>query len=109
MGQKIQVPRDWAHDAVWQKIVDDSGHWFDVDTMRFFNCRISWGSIIQTQKGYAFISSERNDMTNAPRFYSIREWVRATGRIDTIGGFQEYATARDARVALHTLIARGLL
>ena len=112
MGNKIQPPRAWRYDETWREIVENSGHFFDVDSMRWFRSRISWGSLIKTQRGYAFISSEKyeNAMTgdSAPRTYTIREWNTDSG-IETVGAFQEYATARDARVALHTLIARKVL
>ena len=68
-------------------------HFFDADTMRFFDSRILGGVV---GDGY-FITSERDDY-DSPRMYTVRH-ANADGSIDTIGEFQEHKTAHAARKA----------
>jgi hypothetical protein len=77
------------------------GHWFSRDTMRFFNSRVS-GQVIG---GRFFVSSERYDY-NAPRLYTIREALE-DGSIETVGGFQAWTNARDAKRTAESLAAMG--
>jgi hypothetical protein len=72
-------------------------HWFDRDSMRFFNTRLESGLIA----GRYFITSERMDENHARR-YSVREAL-PDGSIDTIGEFQAYTTKEDAREAIKAL------
>jgi len=70
-------------------------HWFEIQTMRFFQSRISQNLI----GGRWFISSERG--WDDVRRYTVRV-VRANGEIDTEGGFdafQAYATSAQATAA----------
>ena len=66
-------------------------HWFDTDTMKFFNCRIHGGVI----RGKYFVTSEASDILNQPRRYSIRS-ADETGAIQTHNGFGNYASVQMA-------------
>lgn len=72
-------------------------HFFDHDTMRFFNSRPSF-ECYKTLDDIYFITSERRDHT-VPRLWTIRK-CDPKGDIDTIGKFQEYNNLREARQAL---------
>lgn len=78
-------------------------HFFDADTLRFFNSRILGGVI---GDGY-FITSEKYDY-NSPRLYTIRH-ANADGSISTVGEFQHYETAHAARKDAHKLANGGAL
>ena len=82
----------------------NGGHWFDKDTMRFFNSRIESKLI----GGKYFISSEQSPPFNDqvwPREYSVRV-VSDDASIDTVNDFQEYKTKQQARAAIDALIGR---
>ena len=68
-------------------------HWFDADTMRFFNSRI----LSPVIGGRYFVSSEKYD-DGSPRLYTIRI-ANDDGTIDTVGDFQGYETADKAKRA----------
>lgn len=58
-----------------QDVIDTAercgSHWFDSDTMRFFNSRLCYSTATRTSDGSVwFVSSERDG--NDPRFYTIR-------------------------------------
>lgn len=71
-------------------------HWFDRDTMRFFNSRVG-SNTYPTNNPYItlFVSSERFD-EKTKRYYSIRSYDSQTHDIDTIGEFQQYDSSRVA-------------
>lgn len=69
-------------------------HWFEADTMRFFRSRVLDGVI----GGRYFISSEQAPGAGSSRCYTIRE-ASESGSISTVGEFQGYASARQARAA----------
>lgn len=66
-------------------------HFFDPDTLRFFDSRILGGVI---GDGY-FVTSERCDY-DSPRLYTVRR-ANANGSIDRVGEFQQFKTAHAAR------------
>jgi len=79
------------------KTLAENGHskyWFEADTMRFFNCRISELCWKIKDKIY-FISSEKQS-EKYDRLYTIRLCL-TDGEIKTIGKFQEYETMNEAR------------
>lgn len=78
----------------------DAGfHYFDADTMRFFGSRV----LPRVFGGHLFVTSERSGFDpNSPRRYSVRE-VFPDGSIDTVGEFNEYATAAAATRAADRL------
>lgn len=110
------------------------GHFFDADTMRFFNSRILSGVRIGADGTVYFVTSERQSGTygsyphpsySYPRRYTVRRATRrdfeyidrmAPGTptldhtihgadIDTVGEFQGYDTARQAWRAIDALLA----
>ena len=76
-----------ANDAAGQ-------HFFDTDTMEFFNSKLE-SDIID---GRFFITSERFDF-NTPKQYTIRA-AQDDGAIVTLGDFGQYETLDDARDVL---------
>jgi hypothetical protein len=74
-----------------------TGHWFDRDTMQFFNTRIE----SQLIAGRYFITSERRDNT-FPRLFSVRQAL-PDGRIETVGRFQAYESKEAALAALEAI------
>jgi hypothetical protein len=87
-------------------------HWFNNDTMRFFDSRVlpsSWTKIADCR--WRFISSERLRGGYHERRYTIREmrWSDTddTCRTETVGEFQQYETAKDARKACAVQYAMG--
>ena len=78
-------------------------HWFDKDTMKFFNTRIVTGIL----KEKYFISSEfyRDWQTGdrEPTKYTIREVNWKTGDVSTVGEFQAYDSLKAAKEAVKDL------
>ena len=74
---------------------DIGHHWFSPKTMRFFSCRVL--SVLHL--GRFFISSEADTYSGRERRYTIREALQC-GCIETVGEFQQYDTARQAKKAL---------
>jgi len=68
-------------------------HFFDKDTMRFFNSRIETG----LYKDNTFITSEQFDY-NSPREYTIRRALNDGIKIETIGELGQFATLEDAKI-----------
>lgn len=82
-------------------------YWFEPDTIQFFNSRVM-ADVYPTPEGDAyFVSSEQYD-DDAPRLYTVRKFFKTSGRIDTVGEFQGYATADDARAAIRELLSAGV-
>jgi hypothetical protein len=73
-------------------------HFFDADTLRFFNSRILDG----VYGGRYFVTSERRPRSKEPRLYTVRE-ASADGGITTVGMFQGYVSAKAARRAAEKL------
>ena len=76
-----------ANDAAGQ-------HFFDADTMEFFNSKLESDLI----DGRFFITSERFDFDTAKQ-YTIRA-AQDDGAIVTLGDFGQYQTLQDARDVL---------
>lgn len=70
-------------------------HFFDADTMRFFNSRVL-STVYAGSGGVYFVTSERFNYAS-PRLYTVRSFDPATGCTATVGDFQMYGTARAAR------------
>lgn len=78
-------------------------YWFSPDTMRFFNSRVNLDQdAVEIGGEYYFTSSEQFDH-KSPRLYSVRAWNPETDDIRTIGEFQGYRTAREARAKINRL------
>ena len=80
-------------------------HWFDKDSMRFFNSLIHdvYHHATDTTRWNVFISSERNDWGDYPRLFTVRH-LMADGSIEDIGEFQQYSTLAQARKAAKAYI-----
>jgi len=89
-------------------------HWFDASSMKFFNSRVcesTWVTIRNTPSETVcrFISSERFE--DDPRRYTVHEfrwhtkWAAGPSdgsvSVETVGEFQQYATARTALAHIH--------
>jgi hypothetical protein len=81
----------------WREIITESGYFFTKSAMRFFSSRVLWDTLTNSGNAWLFITSEQND--TKPRRYTLRAWTKETGT-DTLGEFQEHATATAARRAL---------
>lgn len=68
-------------------------YFFERDTLRFFKSRVSDRTYPATDGRTFFVTSERH--RNDPRRYTVRV-TRDGADIDTVGGFQAFATARAA-------------
>lgn len=72
---------------------------FEPASMRFFRCRLGSSVYPDSKGGAYFTTSEQfvgSDGRAAPRLYTVR-YCAADGRIDKVGRFQAYLTARAAR------------
>ena len=76
-------------------------HWFDADTLEY------WGTEIhgELMAGEFFITSEDNFNRDA-RFFTIRK-VSDTGRISTVGTWQQHPTLVDALWELANVVIEG--
>ena len=82
------------------------GYWFTPDTLRFFSSRIMGDLFPGTDHVY-FVSSERRE--GEARRYTVRRLNGETGRVDTVGDFQRYASRSGALRAaeLHAIKERN--
>jgi len=85
---------------VRQRNVSQGQHFFDADTMRFFNSRVS--DILYG--GRYFVTSERNN--GFPRYYTVREAL-PDGTFATHDEFQQYGSRSGAHARAKRL-ADGL-
>jgi hypothetical protein len=75
-------------------------HWFEPATKRFFASRVL-SDVYQTSQngvGAYFVSSERCNLSGESRLYTVRRAL-SNGAIETVGAFQAYDTARQAKAA----------
>jgi len=77
------------------------GHWFDADTMRWFN------TVIESRLigGKYFVTSERMDR-DQPKRYTVRRAL-PDGGVDTVGEFQQYMDVENARLAAKIESTKG--
>ncbi len=68
-------------------------HWFSPATLEFFESKVH---DFDEDSGI-FITSECGPFGKGPRAYTIRKADFQTGRVSTVGKFQEYATLQKAR------------
>lgn len=118
----ITNPVIYSIDDLRKAASDLGSHYFDRDTMRFFNSRVLEGiyrpSISESPRAGLFVTSERQDWPyEAPgqRLYSVRRFtitrtVREGTNYDidviefgTVGEFQQYTTARAAKRAAQSI------
>ena len=74
------------------------GHFFDKGAMRFFNSRLT-NIIYCSLVGVYFVTSEAFDY-NSPRLFTVRRLDLETGKIDTIGEFNELTKSQADSLAL---------
>lgn len=98
----IDAPLYHARRDTWREIISNSGYFFAADTMRFFECRVSWDSLTPSGDAWLFITSERSPF--GTRRYTVRKWTLETGP-DTVGDFAAYETLDGARRALRVEMA----
>lgn len=82
---------------VKEKAKSCGSHFFDKDTMRFFNSRIV-GNVINHSKDPRiayFVTSEKRD--DEPRLYTVRKQIGC--RIESASKFQEFGSAAAAKRA----------
>lgn len=83
------------------------GHFFDKDTMGFFSSRVVERVWYGADDVYIFVTSEQFVPSSGPahaRRYTVRTWRESEpGSVDTVGEFQQYATARAASKAASEL------
>jgi hypothetical protein len=80
---------------------EDLGHhFFERDTMRFFNSKVVSG----LYAGRFFITSERAPHANAAKC-TIRQ-AMPSGSIQTVGDFQQYHSIEDAREVARAMAKR---
>lgn len=73
---------------------EDAGyHWFDKDSMEFFDS-VVYPGLIQHPEGAYFISSERFD-SESPRLFTVR-FTHFTGETNTVGPFQGFNSKAEA-------------
>ena len=70
-------------------------HFFDPDTLAFFNSIVYDDVIYNT----LFITSELGNWPGARREYTIRRAIKHGERIETVGGFQRFDTFDEAKTA----------
>ncbi len=86
----------------WRDINSNSGYFFAVDTMRFFESRIYLDSLTPIGDAWLFITSERQP--GGARRYSLREWTPECATY-TAGQFQAYETLAAARREIRIRLA----
>ncbi len=84
-------------DEIKQANKDIVGHWFDSDTMSFFNSRV----VSEVIDGKYFITSEKFD-DQSPRLFTVRE-ADDEGRINSVSNFQEFKSISAARTFITRL------
>jgi hypothetical protein len=76
-------------------------HWFDKDTLRFFNSKIPKEAIKKGNHAY-FITSETNPSDKTA--FTIRKADLKTGKIDTEGEFFKFETRSEAQAELNKIL-----
>jgi hypothetical protein len=74
-----------------------SSHFFDKDSMRFFNSRIGDSAYGDGKGGAYFVTSEKGPSN--VRSYSVRRYDPKRCGIETVGKFQQYGSAKTAQTA----------
>ena len=69
--------------------IEAGEHFFDAEAIKFFNSKV-----YKTTHGFHFTTSERGP--SGVRCYSVRVIDWETGRIKTVGKFQQFSTLREA-------------
>ena len=84
-----------------RELNNSTGHFFfSRGAMRFFNSRIEGGTYNASGR-CLFVTSEQFS-EDSPRRFTIRESLES-GKIETVGEFQQYATKSNAVSAIKTM------
>jgi hypothetical protein len=102
---QITVPEDLRSDLNMGEIIqiskDKGSHWFDEDSMRFFNSNIDFLVYKSDVGKYYFVTSEKYTGQfggkSQPRRWSVRRFDKETGNVTTVGEFQKYRSLKEAR------------
>ncbi len=98
-GTEVAIPGPFTGLAAIRAANRNAGqHFFDPSSLRFFSSRIGRTSY----RGRLFVTSEQfhgSDGYVADRLYTVR-CAMDDGSIETVGGFQQYATSSAARAAI---------
>jgi len=87
--------------TIKQQHRDAGGHFFDTQSMRFFNSRI--GGIVKSDLKYIyFVTSEQFD-DNSPRLYTARMFDKKTHMIEDASEFQQFKTSTQAKKFINQL------
>lgn len=79
-------------------------HYWDRDTMRFFNSKLEAVYPSKDRKASCFVTSEKFDETT-PRKYTVRKLVGC--KVGDVGKFQAHSFLDDARDAAKACARRG--
>ena len=80
------------------------GHWFDKDTMRFFNTELPARGYLDIDGDIWFVTGETGP--DGKKRFTLRR-MQPNGSIGTFGEFQQYRERSDALAALHDHLAQG--
>lgn len=78
------------------------GNWFDFDEMKYWGTQAHDHVVSEGEKGSYFISSEP-DFYGEDRRFTVR-YCTMKGKISTVGEFRAYATEREAKDAIASLM-----
>jgi len=83
------------------------GHFFDKDSMRFWNSRISESSITENivdgQVVGAWFATSEDNFDRSKRLYTARYFDISEHYMSTIGEFQAYSSLRQAKSVIKSL------
>lgn len=111
-GKKTAYSIYHVNDLISDYNRTSSGHFFDKDTMRFFNSRVIEYFRGNGETAY-FITSEKFD-SNSKRLFTVREVKRVKVKsfhgykysIDTVEEFQAFKTSAAAKKYIEKLLKR---
>ena len=76
-------------------------HFFDNDTLQFFNSRLE----SQLIGDKYFVTSERMELFR-PKLYTVRVYDWSTGKVGKLGRFQQHKTIDDALASIAQEVSR---
>jgi hypothetical protein len=95
---KVNIPSRYRF-SDWTKIIHNSGHFFDMATMRFFQSRVLWGTLRPIAgDNFTFITSEKSPF--GERMYTVREWDTAE-EVNNWGAFKTRVEAVKEQNRIH--------
>jgi hypothetical protein len=78
--------------------------WFEPAAMRFFKSHVGDETHSDGYGGAYFVSSEKGPY--GPRKFSVRHYVSQKCNFRTVGEFQQYSTAAEAKRAMRKLVGK---